>query len=80
MASAGRSSRDSVWRLPLHRSYRRHLDSRVADVKNAASTSLGGAITAALFLREFVSETEAWLHMDVSGWNDYGRPGRPGRP
>jgi leucyl aminopeptidase len=73
----GRDVRDPFWRLPLHRGYRRHLESRVADLKNAASMQLAGAITAALFLREFVSDTERWLHLDVFGWNDNPRPGRP---
>ncbi len=73
----GRKERDLVWRLPLHRGYRRHLDSRVADIKNAATTSLAGAITAALFLREFIDETERWLHLDIFSWSDHARPGRP---
>lgn len=77
LARHGREVRDPVWRLPLHRAYRRHLDSRVADLKNAATIQLAGAITAALFLREFVTESERWLHLDVFGWNDNAKPGRP---
>lgn len=73
----GRAVRDPVWRLPLHRGYRRHLESRVADLKNAPTTHLAGAITAALFLREFVAEADAWLHVDLYGWSDHARPGRP---
>ncbi|MFK7992140.1 MAG: M17 family metallopeptidase [Sandaracinaceae bacterium] len=76
-AGSARRVRDPVWRLPLHGGYRRHLDSRVADLKNAASTSMAGSITAALFLREFVGRDTPWLHLDVFGWNDYARPGRP---
>ena len=78
LEKAGRAARDPVWRLPLHRGYRRHLDSRVADIKNAASTAYAGSTIAALFLREFVGEdVPDWLHLDVFGWNDYGRAGRP---
>ena len=77
LSKHGRDARDPVWRLPLHRAYRRHLDSRVADIKNAASVQLAGAITAALFLREFVTESERWLHLDVFGWNDNLKAGRP---
>jgi leucyl aminopeptidase len=77
LSKHGRDARDPVWRLPLHKAYRRHLDSRVADLKNAASLQLAGAITAALFLREFVTETERWLHLDVFGWNDNLKAGRP---
>ena len=77
LARHARKVRDPVWRLPLHRGYRRHLESKVADLKNAASNQLGGAITAALFLREFVTQTERWLHLDIFGWTDHARPGRP---
>ncbi len=77
LARHARKVRDPVWRLPLHRGYRRHLESKVADLKNAASIQLAGAITAALFLREFVTESERWLHLDIFGWTDHARPGRP---
>ncbi len=77
LARHGRKARDPVWRLPLHRGYRRHLESKVADLKNAPSIQLAGAIIAALFLREFVTETERWLHLDIFGWTDHARPGRP---
>lgn len=74
---AGREERDLMWRLPLHAGYRRHLDSRVADLKNAATTHQGGSILATLFLKEFVDKVGDWVHLDVFAWNDYARPGRP---
>ncbi len=77
IAQAARITRDAVWRMPLHTAYRRHLDSRVADMKNAAGTPFAGSITAALFLREFVDDAAAWVHFDIFGWCDYGRSGRP---
>lgn len=46
-------------------------------MKNSASTHQGGAIIAALFLRDFVPDVEGWLHVDAYGWNDHFRPGRP---
>jgi leucyl aminopeptidase len=73
----GQSAREPVWRLPLHKGYRRHLESRVADLKNAPSVQLAGAITAALFLREFVTRSPRWLHLDIFGWNDSAKAGRP---
>jgi leucyl aminopeptidase len=76
-ARHGRAVRDPVWRLPFHHGYRRHLDSKVADLKNAASIPVAGAITAALFLREFVTNAQQWLHLDIFGWNEHSRPGRP---
>ncbi|MCC6876596.1 MAG: leucyl aminopeptidase family protein [Sandaracinaceae bacterium] len=77
ISSAGRRGHDPVWRLPLHRPYRRYLESKVGDLRNTATTSLGGAITAAVFLAEFVERARAWAHFDVYGWNEGARAGRP---
>ena len=54
-----------LWQLPLHREYRRLLDSNVADMKNVGGP-YGGAITAALFLQEFVGKVP-WAHLDIAG-------------
>jgi leucyl aminopeptidase len=67
---------DPLWRLPLWRSYRRFLDSKVADMNNVGGDT-GGAITAALFLEEFVPRSVPWVHMDVMAWNASERPGQP---
>ncbi|KAA0233627.1 MAG: putative cytosol aminopeptidase [Acidimicrobiales bacterium] len=64
-AAAGRAG-ERVWRLPLPEDYRRQLDSNVADLKNVG-TRHGGALTAALFLREFVAEGIPWAHLDIAG-------------
>ncbi|AHE98382.1 leucyl aminopeptidase family protein [Thioalkalivibrio paradoxus] len=68
---------DPVWRLPLHEPYRHLLDSRVADFVNSSSGGYAGAITAALFLKEFAPAGVPWLHFDVMAWNTRARPGRP---
>lgn len=68
---------DPVWRLPLHTAYRKRIDSEVADLVNIATNNPPGAIIAALFLADFVSSSRDWLHLDVYGWNDASRPGRP---
>lgn len=68
---------DPVWRLPLHKPYRRELDSAIADLANASSSGYGGAITAALFLHRFVPKGVEWLHYDVMAWNLSARAGRP---
>ena len=73
---AGEEMSDPVWRMPLFDEYRRLLDSRVADINNISRGRFGGAITAALFLREFVGETK-WVHFDVMAWNVENLPGRP---
>lgn len=68
---------EPVWQLPLHHPYRYQLESKVADMVNSSSEGYGGAITAALFLNEFVPEDIPWLHFDVMAWNTRARPGRP---
>ena len=54
-----------MWQLPLWTDYRTLIDSKVADVKNIGKR-YGGAITAALFLAEFVGDTP-WVHLDIAG-------------
>ena len=75
--ACGKGRSDPLWRMPLHQDYRRHLDSRIADINNISNVSPGGAITAALFLQEFVPDGQAWTHVDTMGWNTSNRPGRP---
>jgi leucyl aminopeptidase len=74
---AGRRLQDPLWRMPLYREYRRHLDSRIADINNISNIDQGGAITAALFLQEFVPDGQRWAHVDTMAWNSASRPGRP---
>jgi leucyl aminopeptidase len=77
LCKAGETVDDPVWRLPLHRPYRRMLDSKVADINNVSEGGQGGAITAALYLQEFVSDATPWAHFDIMAWNPAPRPGRP---
>lgn len=73
---ASQRTDDAVWRLPLHQPYRHMLESKVADTVNSASTPYAGAITAALFLEQFVDSTP-WAHFDIMAFNTRERPGRP---
>ncbi|MEA2687286.1 MAG: leucyl aminopeptidase [Actinomycetota bacterium] len=57
---------ESVWPLPLPDEYRKQIDSDVADVKNIGSGRYGGALTAGLFLKEFVGDVP-WAHLDIAG-------------
>jgi leucyl aminopeptidase len=75
--SQGEKQEDPIWRLPLFGLYREYLNSTVADINNNASEPRGGAITAALFLNEFVPKEIPWLHFDLMAWNLRTRPGRP---
>ena len=74
---AGIAVSDPVWQLPLFEQYRSLLKSDVADMANCASSPFGGAITAALYLKEFVEPTTPWVHFDVMAWNLRPLPGRP---
>ena len=62
---AGARVDELLWQLPLHREYRKLLDSNVADMKNVGGP-YGGTITAALFLSEFVGSVP-WAHLDIAG-------------
>ena len=77
LAQAGKAVSDPLWRLPLWKPYRRMLDSKVADINNVSEGGQGGAITAALYLQEFVSDSTPWAHFDIMAWNAAARPGRP---
>jgi leucyl aminopeptidase len=77
LLAAGEAVQDPLWRLPLWAPYRRQLDSKIADLANASDSPHAGAITAALFLQEFVSAGRAWAHLDLFAWNPSARPGRP---
>ena len=69
---------DYVWRLPLWEGYRYMIKtSKVADLVNSPESGNGGAITAALYLKEFILRTKHWMHFDLIAWNTRERPGRP---
>jgi leucyl aminopeptidase len=68
---------DPVWHMPLWKPYRRLIEGRTADITNNPDSPQGGAITAALFLAEFVGAKVPWAHLDVMAWNPSSRPGRP---
>ncbi|MEE9303026.1 MAG: leucyl aminopeptidase family protein [Thiotrichaceae bacterium] len=70
-------SGEAMWQLPLYKPYRAQLDSSVADLMNSSPAGYGGAITAALYLDEFVPESIPWLHIDMMAWNTRSRSGRP---
>ncbi len=77
IAAAGAAASDPVWRLPLHAPYRALIDSKLADINNAGEDGMAGAITAGLFLKDFVSKAKSWAHIDLFAWNNKPRAGRP---
>ncbi len=65
--AAAERAGEPVWPLPLPKRYRRHIDSEVADIKNiGAPHGKAGALTAGLFLQEFVDD-RPWVHLDIAG-------------
>ncbi len=65
--SAADRAGENVWPLPLPKQYRKHIDSEIADIKNiGAAGGAAGALSAGLFLKEFVGETP-WVHLDIAG-------------
>ena len=76
LARCGASENDPLWRLPLWRPYQAMLESKVADINNVGSGGQAGAITAALFMRKFVS-APSWVHFDIFAWTPSAKPGRP---
>jgi leucyl aminopeptidase len=65
VGAAAEVTDEPVWQLPLDKRYRKELDSTVADLKNLGGAN-AGAITAALFLAEFVGDVP-WAHIDIAG-------------
>lgn len=57
---------ESVWPLPLPTEYAKELESEVADLKNIGGR-YGGALTAGIFLEEFVANDIPWVHLDIAG-------------
>jgi leucyl aminopeptidase len=67
-------SGEKMWRLPVDEEYREMIKSNIADIINSGGR-WGGAVTAAMFLKEFVGETP-WLHLDIAGvaWMEDNKP------
>lgn len=73
---AARRVADPVWRLPFHTPYEPMIEPGIADLDNAPSGGMAGAITAALFLRRFVEPGTRYAHFDIYGWQPNAAPGR----
>ncbi len=64
---AAETAGEAFWQLPLPEEIREGLNSRVADLKSSPNTRHGGALSAAMFLREFVGPDQPWAHLDIAG-------------
>jgi len=65
LLQAGELAGEKLWRMPMEEKYFEGLKSIVADMKNTGPRP-GGAITAALFLKQFIKDTP-WVHLDIAG-------------
>jgi leucyl aminopeptidase len=68
---------DPLWRMPFHTPYETMIEPGIADLDNAPKGGFAGSITAALFLRRFVTDSPRYLHFDIYGWQPSAAPGRP---
>lgn len=68
LMAAGTASDDPLWQMPLWSPYDAMMASKIADVNNAGTGGFAGSVTAALFLRRFVDNAAAWVHLDIFGW------------
>ena len=66
---AGQREGEPNWPMPLPAQFRSHIDSDIADMKNTGKPGEAGSISAALFLKEFVGDTQ-WAHLDIAGPSD----------
>ena len=73
--TAAEQAGESFWRLPCTDDYRDQIKSQIADIQNTGVDRWGGAISAAMFLKEFAAGTP-WVHLDIAGqaWIDDARP------
>jgi len=77
LAAASVAVADPLWRLPFWEPYESLIEPGIADLDNAPSGGMAGAITAALFLRRFVTAAPRYLHVDIYGWTPTATPARP---
>ena len=65
---------EKFWRLPLDDEYKENIRSNIADIVNSGGR-WGGAINAAMFLKEFAEDTP-WMHLDIAGtaWMEENKP------
>ena len=75
--SAARRVADPVWEMPFWAPYERLIEPDIADLDNAPGGGMAGSITAALFLKRFVTATPRYLHFDIYGWQPSSAPARP---
>jgi leucyl aminopeptidase len=75
LLASAKATGEKMWQLPTDDEYREFIKGSFADIQNISSGKGGGAITGAMFLKEFSGDTP-WIHLDIAGtaWNDDAKP------
>jgi len=75
LLASAKATGEKMWQMPLDDDYREFIKSTVADIQNIGSGKGGGAITGAMFIKEFTGDSP-WIHLDIAGtaWNDDAKP------
>ena len=77
LMDASAETDDPLWRMPLYMGYDKDVSAKIADLTNAPSGGMAGSITAALFLKRFVTNTKSWAHFDIFAWSQTDKPHAP---
>lgn len=72
LLASGRASGEEVWRLPLHLSYAKDLESPIADLRESSSAGRAGASLGAFFIAQWIERGTPWAHLDIASmaWRD----------
>jgi leucyl aminopeptidase len=75
LLASAKATGEKMWQMPLDDEYREFIKGSFADIQNIGSGKGGGAITGAMFIKEFAGDTP-WIHLDIAGtaWNDDAKP------
>jgi len=75
LLASAKATGEKMWQMPIDDEYREFIKGSVADIQNIGSGKGGGAITGAMFIKEFAGDTP-WIHLDIAGtaWNDDAKP------
>jgi leucyl aminopeptidase len=75
LLASSKTAGEKMWQMPIDDDYREFIKGTVADIQNIGSGKGGGAITGAMFIKEFTGDSP-WIHLDIAGtaWNDDAKP------
>jgi leucyl aminopeptidase len=75
LLASAKTTGEKMWQMPIDDDYRDFIKGSFADIQNISSGKGGGAITGAMFIKEFTGDSP-WIHLDIAGtaWNDDSKP------